>query len=295
MHRHPFHHHHFGGDAVRHELPLGEHPRLEVESDFTLICLTPIKAGERPFVEIVGRAPLPTPTITGEGGTTRVGIDVIGHTFEDLGFWDRRRWKKQFGAKVVFHVPENVQARIRPAAAAVHIEGLTGCDLDIQATAGAIFLERVAGKLALGTEAGRIDGVGISGSIQASTTAGAIRLELLALAPGRHKVHTSMGAAVIELARGMPVQIDTRTTMGSSRVEATSTRGASSVLEVEADLGAIRVFSSRQAWVAPAPAPATSPYRDAPDDTMERILARVADGSLSPRDARELLRSMGWS
>lgn len=307
------HHHHVdieGGERQRFDLPLGEHPLLDLGTDFALLSVKPVAAGETPFLEVVGGVPLPEVTIVAERGTTSVRIDYIGRNFDerlrrrgfwDGNFWDRRRWKKNFQAHVIVHVPENVRARLRPIAASVHVEKLLDCEIDIQTEAAALVLNDVSGRIVLGTEMGRIDGTGLAGSLSVTTTAGAVRLEIRSLDPGKHRVRTSMGAAIIEVARGMPVQIDTRTTMGSSRVEATSTRGAGAILDVEADLGAIRVLESRHAWIAPEVArsrpSAQSPYRSAPpdDDSVEKILSRVAEGSLAPRDARELLRSMGWT
>ena len=321
------HHHHRrrpfieGGERVRRELPLIEHPLLDVETDFALITMEPM-VGTTPYVELVGEAPLPELRIESGSGTTRVHAIGIGSGFEERlrrgrfwegSFWERRRWRKHLQVQLVFHVPRNIRARIRPSAAYVHIERLEGCELDVHTPAGALYLEDVSGRLSLATEAGRIDGTGIAGTIAASTSAGAIRLELVNLDPGRHRVRTSMGAAIIELARDLPVQIDTRTAMGSARVEAPSTRGADAVLDVEAELGAIRVFSSNRPWVpSPPRRPATTDVREAgagpyrtseptptptpsdDDEAMQQILNRVADGSLSPTDARELLRSMGW-
>jgi hypothetical protein len=304
-----------GGERMRRDLPLAEHPFLDLETDFALVLVGPTTGA--PHVELVGEAPLPELVVEGENGTTRIRASGMGRGFDERlrrgrfwegSFWDRRRWKKHFQVQLVMHVPKDLRARFRPSAAYVHVERLSGCELDIHADAGALALEDVSGRLVLATEAGRIDGTGLSGSISASTSAGAIRLEILDLEPGRHKVRTSMGAAIIELARGLPVQIDTRTAMGSSRVDAVSTRGASAVLDIEAELGAIRVMASRHEWAQPletrsASAPGgRTPYRSpagtpsSPDDeAVEKILARVADGSLSPGDARELLHSMGWT
>ncbi len=318
-HSHPFHHHPHrrpstdGAERVRRELPLAEHPLLDLESDFAFVSIFP--TNDAPYVELVGDGPLPEVIVEGGNGTTRVRASGLGSGFDEKlrrgrfwegSFWDRRRWRQ-----VVVHAPVGLRARIRTSAASVHVERLSGCELDIRASAGALALEEVSGHLVLATEAGRIDGTGLRGSISASTSAGAIRLEIADLDPGRHKVRTSMGAAGVELARGLPVQIETRTAMGSARVDAASTRGAGAILDVEAELGAVRVLTSRRQWGEGAATPVTStnegaaaqgPYRtpaaEPPaqdDDAVEKILARVADGSLSATAARELLRSMGWS
>lgn len=98
----------------------------------------------------------------------------------------------------------------------------------------------------------------------------------------------------------MPVRIAARTTMGATRIDLPVANDAPALLEVEADLGAIRVMESSRTWDATIATPA-GPYRAAPasggeptsDEEVERILERVADGSLSPEAARDLLRALG--
>lgn len=301
-----------GGERVKRALPLDEHPRLDLATDFAVLFVLPLeKASDKPFVELVGEElPMPDLDVRAENGTTRVRVEGMGRVLDERlrrgriwegRFWEKLRWKKHFHTQLIVHVPSRgLRARIRPSAAYVQVSDLQDCDLDIHADAGALVIENVSGNLVLGTEAGRIDGLGLSGSITTTTSAGAVRLELLSLDPGRHRVRTNMGAAIIEVARGLPVQIETRTSMGSSRVDAVSTRGADAILDIEADLGAIRVMESRREWSRRSPR--VTPYRsserpqDAADDEgLQKILARVADGSLSPGDAKELLRSMGWA
>jgi hypothetical protein len=306
--------------AFRWPLPLGEHPALELESDFAKITILPVPPGEEPRVELQDRGHRHRPhvEVRGEAGVTRVTVggmfrggddDAWTGRFWEPSFWEKRRWKHHFHAHLVVYVPRDVRARIRSAAAQVDVRGLSACDLKIEIDAGALVLTDVHGRLRLSTEAGKIDARGIGGTLDVATSAGAVRLDVVSLDPGGHRVRTSMGAAQVALARGMPVQIDTRTTLGSARVDFPSVRGAPAVLEIEADLGAIRVTSSGRTWTgAPAPIPASSPYRTAPVDAkpadapaptadaeVERILERVADGSLSPADARELLQALGWA
>lgn len=325
---HPnFHRQHFGranGTTLRRPLPLAEHPFLDIDSDFAFVAVVPTTAGEDPFLEISGAATLggDGPTlgfdVQGKDGTTSVRIHGAARAIEDritsgrfweANFWEKRRWHGHFRTQIVAHVPRNVRMRIRSAAARVHVEQLSGCELSISTNAGALFLEDVVGRLTLTTEAGRIDGRRVGGTIDASTSAGAISLEILSLDPGTHRIRTNMGAARVDLAQGMPVQIDTRTAMGSSRVDFRSVKGAPAILELEADLGAIRVRASRHRWDANetgttvadhgtpyrAPGNVVDAHEDAAtDEDVKRILERVADGTLAPADARELLRAMGW-
>jgi hypothetical protein len=317
-------------EAARWPLPLAQHPFLELTSDFVYLSIVPIAPGEQPFVELLGRSQHEYKIdVRGDAGTTTVRLDHAGHDprwphrihphhehhhghrrderrrehrREDR-WWEGAFWERRFGrharAHVVAHVPANVRAKVHSAAARVDVARLAGCELTVDLDAGALTLDDIAGRIALSTSAGRIDGRGLRGSIDVSTSAGAVRLELLALDPGTHRIRTNMGAAHVELADGMPVQIDTRTAMGSSRVDAPSTRGAAAILDVEADLGAIRVSRSRRAWTPKPPiVKADGPYRTAaePQDDAEiaAILAKVADGSLSPTAARDLLRAMGY-
>jgi len=186
------------------------------------------------------------------------------------------------------------------------VSRLRDVDLEITADAGAIDLDDVSGRLVLVTSAGRIEGRALSGAIEASTDAGAIKLEIAHLAPGRHSVTTSVGSVRIDLARGMPVQISAHTTMGSSRVDVRSTPGAAAILEVNAELGSVRVRESSrhhepdvidvrpiETTTTPEAGPFRSPARPVVlDGTLDRVLARVANGELSPQAAADLLRAL---
>jgi hypothetical protein len=204
-----------------------------------------------------------------------------------------------------------VRAKIHSAAARIDVRDLEGCALTIDADAGSITLVRVAGRLSLSTQAGRIDGRDLAGTLSVSSSAAAVRLHVLSLDAGTHRISANMGSVRIAVADGFPLRIDARTQMGSSRVEYPSTRDAAAVLDVEADLGSIRIHASERKWKAKAhartpdapPPQEGSPYRESaaretphvPDAELEKILARVADGSLSPAAAKELLRGLGWS
>lgn len=308
-----------GAASVRTDLPLWEHPTLELETDFASVSIVPIAPGEPPFCEVAGAGATPHADVTTHQGITRVRIDSVARAIEDgLGsgrfwegpFWMRSRFHGHFPTHVVLHVPTTVHARVRSIGARVNVERLDGCHLEISTDAGTMQLADVRGRLVLSTNAGRIEGRSIAGSIDVSTSAGAIFMEILSLDPGQHRIHTNMGAARVDLAKGMPVRIDTRTAMGSARVDFQSVKDAPATLAVEADLGGIRVGTSRRAW-APrtdrAPSEPATPYRTAPsagdaepprapsDEDLNKVLREVAEGKLSAGDARELLRAMGWS
>ncbi len=305
--------------TTRTALPLDEHPRLELDADFLHVAIVPVEPGEASFVEVLGEMSS-TLDVNASDGTTRVrlaharphGGGVERSTFRpwwDGRFWDasfwEQRWKEDRHGKLRFHVPRDAQLRILSNAGRIHVEHLWGCDLSVEAHAGRVTLNDVTGRLRLETQAGRIDGNGIGGTLDVTTSAGAVKLDVAFLAAGRHHIRTSMGAVRVALARGMPVHIDAKTSLGSARVDFPSLADAEASLLVEADLGAIRVGPSEASWrgvVEPpvdVPAPARGDaYRSpgAPTDAeLQKILGRVADGSLSPQAARELLRALGIS
>ncbi len=280
----------------RWPLPLAEHPALEMEADFAALTMVPLREGEEPFLEARTRHGRRLQLeVAGEGGTTRVRV---GHSGTFWGGWEAG------GARLVAHVPRDVRARVRSSAGRIHVEHLEGCTLDIEADASRISLEDVGGALRVHSDAGRIDGVAIRGRLDFGSSAGAIRLEVAALDPGQHRVETNVGSLRLELARGLPVRIDSKTSMGSSKVDFPSTRDAEAVLELSADVGAIRVRESHRRYeasqMAPYPPWPAGPYR-APQagatpgvtqEELDAILERVAAGSLSPADASALLRAL---
>jgi hypothetical protein len=297
--------------SAKWPLPLDEHPALELATHFARLSLVPVVPGEAPHLELLGRdAEAARVQIEADGGTTRVRLDGTmgepwwGGKWWDRGFWDKRGRGKGHRSRLVVHVPPDVHARIRAAAAKVVIERLRGCDLDVATDAGQIQLNDVHGRLQVRTDAGKIEGRGLSGSFDVSADMGAIEIEIDALDPGDHRLSADMGSVRVTLARGLPVRIDARTSMGSQHVEFPSTAGAPSTLAIATDLGAIHVRSSTKVWTPSDAAPeprAHSAYRtneitvEGPDADIERVLARVARGTLSPADAREILRGLGVS
>jgi hypothetical protein len=305
----------------RWTLPLVDHPRLELEADLARVSIVGIAAGETPWLEVESDDPhtVPLVDVEGEGPTTRVRISgahrgdpPFTHPAPDAGpgwwkgpwwsaaFWDRRRWKKAFHVNVVAHVPRDVKGAVRSNAAKMRVADLFGCDLVIETDAGYLSIEDVSGALKLATQAGRIDARRISGSLDIATSAGAVSAEVLSLAPGTHRIRSNVGSVQLELARGMPVRVAARTTMGATRVDFPTTDDAPALLDIEADLGAIRVVESPRAWeqgsmaAGPYRTPGVGPTRsEENEEEIARILSRVADGSITPEQARDLLRALG--
>lgn len=298
---------------ARWELPLDQHPALEVTAEMAMISIVPTRLGEKPFVEVLGASRIEV-NIRGEGGTTHV------HLEQDVGFFGFGRDK----SRTVLHVPGDVRVRVRTEAGRLRAERLHGCRLTIETDAGEVQLRDVHGAMRVLTGAGKIDGEALAGSFDFATTAGAIYLDVVAFDPGKHRVTTSVGAVKVDLARGLAVNIDARTTMGTARVVYPSQRDAPAILDIEADVGAIKVRESSRLGIAvdgaergpyrtadvvaaraSAPianestpdatssAAAPSPNVPRDDSQLDAILRRVADGSLSPRDAGSLLRALG--
>ena len=151
----------------------------------------------------------------------------------------------------------------------------------------------MTGRLRLSTQAGRIEARRVGGALDIATSAGAVHAEVTSLSPGTHHIRTSIGAVRLELARGMALRIQARTSMGATRIDYPTDDDADTLLELEADLGAIRVTESTSVAHDPAPggpyrtaAPVPPPRPASNDAEIERILARVADGGLTFPDAR---------
>jgi hypothetical protein len=218
-------------------LPFSSPAVLEVSAPACALAIVATQPGEAPFLESSeALADVFQPSITRDGDTVRVKFDFhIPQPFP-FAFWD-------FGPKVqlTLHVPPDVKARLRLDAGRARIRGLTGCDLDIEASAGVLTLRDVSGRMRLVTGAGKITGEHLSGTIDAEANAGTIRLQVDRLATGKHRVHSTMGSVRLDLAAGQKVLIDARAAMGSVRNNYPSSPGAEVTLEVQTDFGSVRI------------------------------------------------------
>src|SRR5262249_60283398 len=138
-------------------------------------------------------------------------------------------WVGGWVTRLVLHVPTTVSARVETSAGSIDVRHLDGCDLNLKASAGRIDLTNVRGRLKLAADAGSIRGHDVAGRIWAETQAGSIRLEITGLEPGEHRVRASMGQVRVELAQGLEVRVESRASMGSSRVSYPSHPNASAV------------------------------------------------------------------
>ncbi len=286
-------------DTTHVMLPLDEHPKLDVSADFAHLTIVPISPGEKPWAEVRSKRTNRV-RVRAEDGTTYVRIGG-----EDWGFamWNGKD-------RVTLHVPADVHARVVSAAGRLFVERLDGCDLVVENDAGTIDLDDVGGALRIVTDAGRIDGNKVRGRLDVTSQAGAVRLDVTGLEPGEHRVRAEVGAVKIDLARGMDVRIEAHAAMGTAKVDYPQRKDAAAVLLVETEVGAIKVRASDRSVVVPRwDRPGAGPYRASADviapapgaepaenpafgEELDRILAKVADGSLSPSAAAELLRAL---
>jgi len=294
------------------ELPFGPLPVLELSAETAAVTLVPVEPGGAPRLVAEGRlAKKMRHEIRRDGDTLHVRVDWPGGLDLLRNFWD---WGGKL--RLTAYLPHGVRATVRADAGRLRARDLMDCVLSLNAEAGAVDLENVRGRMLVRAAVGNIEGRRLAGSFDMEANVGEIRLGILGLDPVRHRVRTDMGAAKIELARGIAVRVEPHATVGDARVDYPETPGAAAVLEVSAELGAVRVRQSGE--VAVAPTAQRAPYREppvaeppsmgeasgapsappfdasaVPEDALEKVLVMVAKGKLSPRDAGELLRALG--
>src|SRR5207253_8793633 len=116
-----------------------------------------------------------------------------------------------------------------------------GCQLGVKANAGKIDLVNVHGVIHLSADAGSVTGRGVGGYFDVETQAGSVRLEIIDLQPGEHRLRATMGSVRVELARGMDVSVETHTAMGSVRTSYPVRQAAPTRLMLSTEMGSIRV------------------------------------------------------
>ena len=291
------------------DLPFGSPAELELHSEWGSLALVPVEPGQNPRLEL---SPSSTENVAVHvekvGDVVRVGLDPH-RSFNWFGGWECR---------AVVYVPRDVRASVQTNAGSVSVRDLEGCELGVKANAGKIDLVNVYGLVHLSADAGSVTGRELGGYFDVETHAGSVRMEILDLQPGEHRIRATMGSVRLELARGLDVCVDTHTNLGSVRNQYPGRPSALAKLLLSTEMGSIRVdetTASRPARRRPAPTasapeapvapqaaptppttePAAAPQAAAPseDPELERILKMVEAGNLSARDADELLRAMG--
>jgi hypothetical protein len=279
------------------ELPFEQPARLELQAEWGELTLLPVESGHTARLEL-SRESLEATSVYVErvGDVVRVALQPL-HSF---------KWFGGAECRARLHVPRDIRASLQNNAGTVNVRGLDGCELGIKSNAGKIDLVNVFGLMHLSADAGSVTGRELGGLFDVETQAGSIRLEILELLPGEHRIRATMGSVRLDLAKGMDVCIETRSALGSVRNQYPVRTEAPARLVLSTDMGSIRVDeSSTRVERRQTPSASSAPPRraangapEAPkavpgDPELERILKMVEAGELSARDADELLRAMG--
>jgi hypothetical protein len=278
------------------ELPFGQRAELELHTEWGTLALVPVEPGQTPHLELT------------QGSSEHIGVHVekVGETVRVA--LDPQRsfnWFSGWECKATVYVPRDIRAHIQTNAGSVSVRDLEGCELGIKANAGKIDLVKVQGLIHLSADAGSVTGRDVGGFFDVETHAGSVRMEISDLQPGEHRIRASMGSVKVELARGLDVSVETRTSLGSVRNSYPPYPSATAKLVLSTEMGSVRVdeCSTPRRVPTSADGPAQPEYSEPPTSTtgkppredpeLERILKMVEAGSLSAHDADELLRAMG--
>jgi hypothetical protein len=289
-----------------HEILLGSCKRLSLHAAFADIQIVPAAEGQSPCIIAAHGYQLDPQSIQISINGDHTSVNVSN----SISSWWRSFWERRTGRLLVLYVPRDVDAEIHTSAGRVRVSQLRNCTLLVANEAGSTRLEDVHGKLTLSSEAGEIRGDNLSGSFDVTASAGEVRLSVLDVDPGEHRIQASMGAIKLLLAKGLPVSFEPHAPLGSVRLSYPATAGAPARFVLTADMGEIKVreytktaeHSERRAYHIhaelrgePQPRPEENPYRSASTiepETLDRILAKVADGTLQPQTAAELIRAL---
>lgn len=288
------------------EIPLGPCKMLSLRATFADIQIIPVAQGQPPCIIAAHGYQLDPQSIQVNVDGEHTSVTITN----SISSWWRSFWERRTGRLLVLSVPRDVDAEIHTSAGRVRVSQLQGCKLLIANEAGSTRLEDVSGKMTLSSEAGEIRGDNLAGSFDITASAGEVRLSILDVDPGEHRIQASMGAIKLLLAKGLPLSFEPHAPLGSVRLLYPATANAPARFVLTADLGEIKVrehsrageHHGRRASYAhtelrgdPLPRPEESPYRSASalePETLERILAKVADGTLPPQTAAELIRAL---
>lgn len=301
-----------GRDIVR-PLPFSDRPRLTFSADAIAVQVAPVEPDGVPRLVVEG------------WGADNLDIAVDARDDQVRVRVSHRRTMRLYGGDgyiVRLFVPRTVHAAIESSAGAIDIADLGPCNLEVEADAGRIRLRRVYGRLTLSSDAGTIRGEDVGGHFGVETDTGKVELHITGIEPGEHYVRTDIGAIHIEIARGLPVQVEARAAIGTVRNRYPSSPAASARLRVSTEVGAIRVQESDRSPVisvedaraepvvripvTPRTAAAAPPDVDggesipSSDDAapagaaseLERVLRMVERGEMSAHEANEVLRTL---
>jgi len=290
-------------------LEFAERPALELRATAERIRVVPVEAGQSPRIEVENhRRDGAALKLEREGETLLITTDgaraIASWVFGSVPF-----------AQLTLFVPENVRAKIRQDFGTLEVERLVGCDLELSASAGTIYLNQLRGRMQVSVDSGTIKGDHLAGTFNVRTSAGSVKLGVDALDAGEHRFTTELGSVKLFLAPGQQVKFDSVTSLGSSRISYPSVEGAPAHVKLSAELGSIRVKEGeefvderhgdwadwRRVWhdaVATvgevisdaAPKPKAQPV---PEAELRKVLELLQDGKINAQDAERLIRAMG--
>ena len=202
-------------------------------------------------------------------------------------------------------VPAHVRLSVRMHDSKLFFEKLSGCDLNILSSDSVTELDQVHGRLVATVSEGVIGGKALSGTFDVKGTASQVNLAIDHLDAGDHLVRSLMGTAKIDLAEGLQARLEMAATLGSARSSFKSVASAAAVMRVEADVGSVRVSSSRRhverhgdypswqrIWLrATFATEETGPAHDA-QSRLRKILEMVKDGAVTPEEGKRLVNAV---
>ena len=296
-------------------LELSERPMLDVHVAAERIRVVPLESGGVARLEIEGgRSEICPVELRREGDQ----LIITSSTNPSAWPWPGAGMVK----RMTLVVPPHVRARIRQDFGQLVVERLAGCDLELSASAGTIWLEDVTDRLKIAVDSGTVSGERLAGTFDVVSQAGSVKLSIDALDAGEHRVRTAMGSVKLILAPTVKVKMEAHTTLGSTRVAHPNTPDADAKLMLSAELGSIKVKTGgavedpfhgdrpdwRRFWRDMAgkalavafdevptretdAAPANN--RVVPEAELRKVLELVETGKLSAPDAERLIRAMG--
>src|SRR5712691_697424 len=260
------------------ELPFSQPAELELQSEWGTLALVPVEPDQMPRLELTqGSTEHIAVHVEKVGDTVRVALDPQ-RSFNWFGSWECR---------ATLYVPRDVHAHVQTSAGSVHARDLEDCELGVKANAGKIDLVKVHGLIHLSADAGSVTGRDVGGFFDVETHAGSVRMEISDLQPGEHRIRASMGSVKVELARGLDVAVETRTSLGSVRNSYPPYPSATARLVLSTEMGSVRVdecstprraSTSAYGPVRPehsAPPTSTSAKPPREDPELDRILKMV--------------------
>lgn len=270
---------------------LGALRSIEFEAATFPLDVRTVEKGETPRIEMRNRGKQPNVAIEHAGDHVNVRIDWDD---EDSIFgWFRRP------ARMTLFLPAKVRGRVAIGAGNIRILGELECEeLAFETGAGSIHAQRVRGRMRFDTGAGSIQIEDLEGAVVARTNAGSIRVRVRHLDPGTHTVHSEAGSVRVDVAQGLPVHVIPQVAFGHVKVEIREVPDAAAHLEVGSSAGAVAVRpwpgmkASAHVDFGPYRTSSLQTVKKQPSGELERILEMVADGTLTPDQAGELIAAL---